>query len=70
LSREEAAALLGLKSATLEAWACRGGYGLPYIRVGGRAKYKRQDIDEFISRRSGTSASEINRSLNRLKQPK
>lgn len=49
ISREEAAAILGIRPHTLACWASSGRYGLSYVRIGRRAMYRRQDIEAFIS---------------------
>lgn len=56
LSRRQAADLLGVTVACLERWAHEG-RELPYIRVGRLARYRRADIDAYLSRRCSTSAA-------------
>lgn len=48
VSREEAAAILGIRPATLACWASNGRYGLPFVRIGRRVMYRRSDIEAFI----------------------
>lgn len=50
LSRAEAAALLNLSRATLDAWAVRGG-GPPMIRAGRRVLYRPSDIRAWLDAR-------------------
>jgi excisionase family DNA binding protein len=57
LSRAEAAAYLGVSKMTLEDWACSGRVNLPFIKIGGRAKYRKSDLDRWISARTATSAA-------------
>ena len=52
LDTEPAANYLGLKGHTLEVWRVTGRYGLPYVRVGRRVKYKRSDLDRFLAART------------------
>ncbi len=52
LTREEAAAYLGLRPQTLAIWAMNGRYGLPHIKVGRLCKYRRTDLDKFLERRT------------------
>jgi excisionase family DNA binding protein len=52
LTREEAAGYLGVTSRTLAVWACVKRYNLPYVKVGRLVKYRRNDLDNFISRRT------------------
>lgn len=57
LSRVEAAEFLGVKEQTLAAWATTGRYDLPYIRVGRLTKYRRSDLEQFLTRNTvGTAA--------------
>lgn len=50
LTREQAAAYLGLKKRTLDVWACNNRYNLKFIKVGRLAKYRITDLDEFLER--------------------
>ena len=52
LTREEAAAFLGLKPQTLAVWATAKRYHLPMIRVGSRVRYRRADLEAFLDRRT------------------
>lgn len=54
LSRAEAAAFLGITSRALAVWACEGRYALPYIKIGRLAKYRLEDLEAFIERRTVT----------------
>lgn len=47
-TRQEAADYLGVKFHTLEVWACKGRYKIPYIKLGRSIRYKKEDLDEFI----------------------
>jgi len=51
LSREQAAAYLGVSPNTLAVWACNKTYGLKYIRVGRCARYRRADLDAWLEQR-------------------
>lgn len=51
-SRDEAADYLGLKSQTLDVWASTKRYNLKYIKVGRLAKYRKEDLDDFLARRT------------------
>lgn len=48
-SREEAAAFLGVSKATLDTWAWAR-KNLPYVKVGGRAWYRRVDLEMLLRR--------------------
>ncbi len=52
LTRKEAAAYLGVKPRTLDVWACNGRYNLTYIKVGRLAKYRKEHLDDFLTRRT------------------
>lgn len=47
-----AAEYLGVKPHTLEIWRCTGRYGLPFVRVGRRIKYRRADLDAWLASRT------------------
>jgi excisionase family DNA binding protein len=57
LTRRQAAEYLGVKYCTLEMWAHTGRPELPYIRVGGAARYRQSDLDLFLESRTATSAT-------------
>ena len=50
LSREQAAAYLGVAAQTLAIWKCTKRQDLPYVKVGRLIKYKRSELDAFIRR--------------------
>ncbi len=50
LSRQEAAAYIGVQPNTLATWACTQRYDLPYVKVGRNVRYRKQDLDAFIQR--------------------
>ena len=52
LSRQEAAEYLGVSPNTLASWSSSKRYNLPFIKIGHLAKYRRPDLDEFISSRA------------------
>lgn len=52
MSRKEAAAYLGITSHTLAVWKCAKRYDLPCIKIGRLAKYRKEDLDEFMQRRT------------------
>lgn len=49
LSRNAAAAALGVKPQTLASWATSGRYSLPFVKIGSRAMYRLADIENFIA---------------------
>ena len=50
LTRKEAAAYLGVTQQTLAIWKCTGRYDLPCIKIGRLVKYRRSDLEAFISK--------------------
>ncbi len=52
LTRRQAAAYLGIKPHTLAVWATTARHSLPYIRVGRLAKYRKEDLDDFLRSRT------------------
>ncbi len=52
LDTDPAANYLGIKPHTLEVWRTSGRYGLPFVKVGRRVKYRRTDLDHFLDART------------------
>lgn len=52
LCREQAAEYLGVKPRTLDVWASTHRYNLTFIKVGRLAKYRIEDLDAFLDRRT------------------
>lgn len=52
LTRSEAAEYLGIAEQTLAIWGSTGRYGLPMVKVGRFARYRREDLDAFLSKRT------------------
>ena len=52
LTRKQAAEYLGVESRTLDVWACTKRYNLKFIKVGRLAKYRIQDLDDFLAKRT------------------
>lgn len=48
LNTENAAQEIGLKPATLVHWRCTGKGDLPYIKIGGRIRYRRSDVMAWL----------------------
>lgn len=49
LSRQESASYLGVKTQTLAAWASSRRVNLPYVKIGRRVMYRRQDLEAFCA---------------------
>ncbi|SFA75081.1 DNA binding domain-containing protein, excisionase family [Collimonas sp. OK607] len=58
LSREEAAAYLGISPRSLAVWKSVGRYNLPVIKVGRLAKYRKSDLDAWLESRTIGGKSE------------
>ena len=52
LTREQAAAYLGLAPQTLAVWAITGRYSLPTIKVGRCVRYRQSDLDAWLASRT------------------
>ncbi len=52
LTRQQAAAYLGVNARTLANWSCTGRYSLPVVKIGRLAKYRQKDLDRFIEERT------------------
>ena len=52
MSRTEAANYLGLAPHTLAVWESTSRYSLPCVKIGRLAKYRKEDLDDFIQRRT------------------
>ncbi len=59
LTREQAAAYLGVSPQTLANWASSGRGGIPYVRVSARAiRYRQSDLDAWLQSRTITHTGE------------
>ena len=56
LKPQEAAAYLRVPLSTLAVWRSTGRVQLPYVKVGGHVRYRRDDIDQFLARHEGGGA--------------
>ncbi len=52
LTRDEAAAFLGIKPQTLAVWLSAGRYSLPCIKVGRLVRYRLRDLEAFLESRT------------------
>jgi len=52
----EAATYLDVKPVTLETWRCKGG-GPVFVKMGKAVRYRKEDLDEFITSRIRTNTS-------------
>lgn len=52
LTPSEVAEMLGIKVETLQIWRCTQRYNIPYVKIGGRVRYKLNDVQHFIEERT------------------
>lgn len=57
LNRTQAADYISVKAQTLSVWATTGRYSLPFIKVGRKVFYRREDLDNFLITRTSTQTS-------------
>ena len=54
LTDAQVALMLGVSPKTLATWRSTGRYALPFLRIGARIRYRRQDVNAWLeSRRHG-----------------
>lgn len=58
LTRKQAAEYLGVETETLDNWACTKRYNLKFYKVGRLAKYRIEDLDAFLIRRTVNAGEE------------
>ncbi len=51
LSNREAAKYIQITPGTLHVWRCENRYAIPYLRIGTKIRYRRADLDAFLSSR-------------------
>lgn len=52
LSNAQAAEYLGIAPITLSIWRCKKSYRIPYTKVGGRIRYRKDDLDAWLASRT------------------
>lgn len=57
LTPEQAAQVLGLSVKTLATWRSTGRQALPFIRCGGRVRYRRSDVAAWLEGQARTSTA-------------
>lgn len=58
MTREEAAAYIRKRPQTLALWHSTGRYGIPVVKVGRSAMYRKADLDAWLQRRTVGGDSE------------
>jgi len=51
LTPDEVADFLCVTPHTLSVWRCTGRYNLPFVKVGRRVRYRKEDVEAFVSER-------------------
>jgi len=51
LTPAETSAVLGVSEGTLMVWRCTKRYPLNFVKIGGRVRYRRQDVEKFVQGR-------------------
>lgn len=69
LTRAEAADYLGVAKQTLAIWKTTGRYSLPVVKVGRLSKYRRSDLDNFLSRRTLDTSDKLMSSAGKADTP-
>jgi len=49
LTSSQAAIYLGIEPSTLDVWRCTKRHLIPFIKVGRLVKYRRSDLDKWLS---------------------
>lgn len=52
LNTEQAATYLGVTSRTLEVWRCTKRHAIPYIKVGRLVKYRKAELDHWLTQQT------------------
>jgi excisionase family DNA binding protein len=62
MTTQQAAEYLAIKPATLVVWRSTNRKNLAYVKVGGQVRYRRQDLDAFISNNLHNASANVVRS--------
>jgi len=52
MSNIEAAKYMDVAPNTLNVWRCNKRYNIPFVKVGGRVKYRKEDLDAWLASRT------------------
>ncbi|MBF0255900.1 MAG: helix-turn-helix domain-containing protein [Gammaproteobacteria bacterium] len=58
LTEAQAAEYIGTAPGTLTVWRCTGRYNLPYVKVGRFVRYRQEDLDAWLAKRTQTHTGE------------
>lgn len=59
LDDKAAAAVLDVTPGTLSVWRSTGRYGLPFLKIGRKVRYRRSDLDAWLDRRTRESGATV-----------
>ena len=57
LDEKAAAEFLQVAPGTLSVWRSTGRYGIPFVKVGRRVRYRRSDLEVWLARRTRTNGA-------------
>lgn len=59
LNNQQAAQYIDVSPGTLEVWRSQRRYGIPYHKIGGKVRYRREDLDRWLESRRVSSESDL-----------
>ncbi len=57
LSADQAAATIDVTSGTLSVWRSTGRYGIPFIKIGRKVRYRKSDLLAWLESRTRASGA-------------
>lgn len=63
LTPDEAAAMLAVAPGTLMVWRSTGRFNLPYLKIGGAVRYRRDAVEQFMAARTVDPTADPNAKL-------
>lgn len=57
LSADQAAATIDVTSGTLSVWRSTGRYGIPFIKIGRKVRYRKSDLIAWLESRTRESGA-------------
>ena len=59
LSADQAAATIDVTSGTLSVWRSTGRYGIPFIKIGRKVRYRKSDLLAWLEIRTRASGATV-----------
>lgn len=59
LTENEAAPFLDVSPSTLSVWRCTGRYGIPFIKIGRKVRYRRSDLVAWLESRTRETGATV-----------